>query len=232
MRESLCSIPISEVLEKKRGCPICTMHRILEERMVEYITGAAMMEPDVRCETNRKGFCHTHFEEMLKKRNRLSVALILESHLKEVRQQIFKKAKRPFVKGDAKKQATEANRMVTDCFVCDKIEWAMERQIATLCRLYGEQSEVRALFAEQEGLCLPHYARLTAQSDKVSKRYHDEFLADCKALALQTLDTLEEDVSHFCKMFDYRNSGENADIKNAKDSLERAVLFLTGQVVG
>ena len=56
MREDLCTIPINEVFEPRDGCPFCRMRDMLEDRMATYITGAAMMEPDVRIETNRLGF--------------------------------------------------------------------------------------------------------------------------------------------------------------------------------
>ena len=88
MREDICSIPVSEVFAPKDGCPICRMVSTLEEHLVEYITGAAMMEPDVRQETNRTGFCPEHFRMMLARRNRLSVALTMESHLKELQQNL------------------------------------------------------------------------------------------------------------------------------------------------
>ena len=64
MRESILTIPISEIFEPKCGCPICRMREMLETRTVEYIMGAAMMEPDVRIETNRLGFCREHYEKM------------------------------------------------------------------------------------------------------------------------------------------------------------------------
>ena len=60
MRDDICTIPVSEVFEVNDGCPICRMRDMLEQRTVEYIMGAAMMEPDVRIETNRAGFCHVH----------------------------------------------------------------------------------------------------------------------------------------------------------------------------
>ena len=66
MREDICTIPISEVFEPKEGCPICRMRDTLENRVTEYITGAAMMEPDIREVTNVQGFCYPHFSMMLK----------------------------------------------------------------------------------------------------------------------------------------------------------------------
>ena len=56
MREDICSIPVNDVFMPKDGCPFCRMRDMLEDRMATYITGAAMMEPDVRVETNRLAF--------------------------------------------------------------------------------------------------------------------------------------------------------------------------------
>ncbi len=55
-----------------------------------------MMEPDVRIETNRQGFCFPHYQMMLKKRNRLGVALMLESRLEEIEKQVYDAAASPF----------------------------------------------------------------------------------------------------------------------------------------
>ena len=84
MREDICSIPINDVFGPKEGCPICRMRDMLEDRIATYITGAAMMEPDVRIETNRLGFCESHFAMIRERGSRLPIALILESHLKEI----------------------------------------------------------------------------------------------------------------------------------------------------
>ena len=89
MREDICSIPINAIFGPKDGCPICRMRDMLEERLTKYITDAAMMEPDVRIETNRLGFCKDHFDMILSVGSRLSVALILESHLKEIEEKVL-----------------------------------------------------------------------------------------------------------------------------------------------
>ena len=52
MHDSLVTIPVSEVFEPREGCPLCRLRDTLEQRVVEYITGAAMMEPDIRIQTN------------------------------------------------------------------------------------------------------------------------------------------------------------------------------------
>ena len=53
------------------------------------------------------------------------------------------------------------------------------------------------------------------------------FCEDTMAVTLAYLDTLREDVSWFCKKFDYRY--ENEPWGNAKDAPIRAAAFLTGK---
>ena len=54
------------------------------------------------------------------------------------------------------------------------------------------------------------------------------FAAACAAVTEAYLDTLREDVSWFCKKFDYRYEAE--PWKNSKDSVDRAILFLRGNI--
>lgn len=230
MREDITSIPVSEVFEPREGCPICRMRDTLEDRVVEYITGAAMMEPDVRIETNRLGFCRHHYGMMLGRRNRLGVALILESHLAEIEKQVFSGP--PVIGKSSKKQAESAGKASGTCFVCRQVDWAMERMLATVCRLWEEERDFRALFEEQPALCLPHFSALVATAgDRMGKKAAPEFAKAASALCRRSLHELRGDVSHFCKMFDYRNAGEGADWGNSRDAIERAIWWLTTRPV-
>ncbi len=229
MRADITNIPISDVFDPKEGCPICRMRNLLEQRMAEYITGAAMMEPDVRIETNRLGFCYEHFRLVLKQRNRLGVGLILETHLAEMEKEIFN-GSLPLLGKSAKGKAKAATSHLETCFICDKVEWAMERMLATVCRLWENERDFRALFEQQEALCLPHFAELISAAEKnMSKRNIGDFSKAASALSSHYLEALQKDVSHFCKMFDYRNGGEDADWGNSRDSVERSVWYLTSR---
>ena len=213
MRSDICSIPVEEVFEPKEGCPVCRMRNMLENRMAEYITGAAMMDPEVRKVTNEKAFCLRHYKMILSRKNRLSVALMLESHLKEME----KKIKSPVAKAETSR-----------CFVCDEVERNMTALISNTLKKYESDMEFRHLFEKQETLCLPHFYELCSAADKkMGRRFRGEFKSAAKELTLRSIESLHGDVKHFCDMFDYRNNGENADWGNSRDSLERAVLFLT-----
>lgn len=227
MRESILTIPINEIFEPKCDCPICRMRNTLEEHTTEYIMGAAMMEPDVRIETNKLGFCHEHYSQLLKCKNRLSLALMLQTHLETLNKGVF--AKKGLFESKNKKVKEIASHNST-CFICSKVEWAMERLMVTVFDMYENSEDFRRLFSEQEYICLPHCELLiNAAKEKMNKRYAPDFTAECIRLAKKQAELLYDDVSHFCSMFDYRNSGPDADWGNSKDSIERAIKFLTSR---
>lgn len=227
MRESILTIPVSEIFEPKCGCPICQMRDILEKRTVEYIMGAAMMEPDVRIETNSLGFCREHFDQMLKQKNRLSLALMLQTHIETVNKEIF--SKKGLFEAKNKKQRALAYKNQS-CFVCSKVDWAMERLLVTVFDMYENSKDFRELFAQQEYLCMPHCEMLVNLAGaNMNKKLVPDFEEACLKLAGSYAKTLYEDVTHFCNMFDYRNSGADADWGNSRDSIERAIKFLTSR---
>lgn len=227
MRESILTVPISEIFEPKCGCPICTMREILEKRTIEYIMGAAMMEPDVRMETNRLGFCRNHYDKMLKQKNRLSLALMLQTHLETVKKDVFTK-KGLFESKSKRQRAMSAHN--SSCFVCSKIDWAMDRLMVTVFDMYENSKDFRQLFSEQPFLCLPDCEMLiNLAAVNMDKKIVPDFTDACRKLAGNYCAELYDDVSHFCSMFDYRNSGEDADWGNSKDSIERAINYLTSK---
>ncbi len=228
MRYDITNIPVTEVFEEGDGCPICRLRNKLEDRAVEYIVGAAMMEPDIRIETNKQGFCLTHYRQMLRRRNRLSVALMLESHLDEMEKRVF--AGPPIIGKPTRKQAQSASKVIESCFVCGQLDDAMTKMLATVCRTWDSQREFRQLFEKQDCLCLNHFSALIdAASGSMSKKSQPEFAKAAAKLARDYLTALRGDVHHFCEMYDYRNNTADADWGNSKDSIERAIWYLTSR---
>lgn len=226
MRESILTIPISEILEPKDGCPICRMRNMLEQRTVEYIMGAAMMEPDVRMETNKLGFCYLHFKQLLAQKNRLSLALMLQSHLDELHKQLFSRKKLFEPKNARHRRLSDVNE---SCFVCEKVDWGMQRLMRTFFEMY-HSPDIRQLLSEQEYICLPHYDLLQSLApEHLQKNELNAFLMLIGELAEKQIAVLYADVSHYCNMYDYRNTGKDADWGNAKDSIERTIAFTTSR---
>ena len=54
------------------------------------------------------------------------------------------------------------------------------------------------------------------------------FIAETQRITRKYLEELEKDVTHFCRMYDYRSKGQ--DWGNSRDSIERAIWFLTTRV--
>ena len=225
MRDDICTIPVSEVFEKNDGCPICRMRDTIEERMIDYILGDAMMEPDVRIETNKVGFCEYHYEKMMSRRGRLQLALMLQTHINEINEGIFKKK---LFNSDSKREQN-AKKVSDSCFICSKIEWGMSRLIETVYRCYENERDFRDMFNNQSVFCLPHYERLLSGASKKNMRsYGGEFADNLNRIAGEYSKKLYADLSKYCTMYDYR-SRENTDWGDSRDAVERTVAFLNGR---
>lgn len=227
MKQSIYTIPINEVFENNCGCPMCNIVSTLEQRTLGYIMGSAMMEPEIRIKTNEQGFCKEHFDKMLKMKNRLSLALMLESHLKEIKDKKVKTTKKSQSLFRRKNNGIKVN---ISCFVCNEINFAIERMIDTIIKMYEKSDEFKNMYKSQPYLCFLHFKQISQYaSENMDNKSYDSFMSDTIKLCENYLDEVSEDVSHYCKMFDYRNNGENADWGNCKDSLQRAIYFLTSK---
>lgn len=221
LKETIYTIPISDVFEPKCGCPVCRLRDMLEKRSIEYIMGAAMMEPDIRVETNKYGFCAEHFSMLSTQKNRLALALMLETHLDELNEKHMPLNIKKGVE-------TPANT----CFVCNEISSAMNKILDTTLKLYFSDSSFKTLFGKQEYFCYQHYEMLVKLSkQKLNKKQSAIIINDITNITRKYLLKLKEDVHGFSLMFDYRNANANAKqpSEDVKMSIERTISFLTGR---
>ncbi len=215
MLEKLYTIPINEVFEEADGCPFCALYKKLEKTELELILGASMMEPDVRQITNKKGFCHTHFQKMHKAQKRLPLALMMESHVAEVKKLLTPPALSLKDRGEA--IAENAKALAESCYVCERVEFHFTKMFSNACLLYDQDADFRKKLQNQPFFCPEHYARYlkTAKASMPKKRYAD-FVTDVRTVEESYLTALNERVSRFCQKFDYRHAGEEwGDEKNA-----------------
>lgn len=223
--EQIYTIPVNEAFEASRddhsvGCPLCAIYRMLEENELDIILGASMMEPDIRIVTNKTGFCKTHYDMMFVRKNRLGMALTLESHLDELRKDISD----GLIGKPGEKALKRISKLEEDCYVCGRIEHNFSRMLSTIVFLWETDPEFREKYAAQPYFCLPHYRRLLETSRSQSKKYASAFAKETARIVEGYFDELKEDVSWFCKKFDYRYDAE--PWYNSKDAVERAMKFL------
>ena len=94
MKEKLYTIPLMDAFKAEDECPFCFVERQLEQHAMDFVlgAGASYMEDDVRAETDKMGFCCTHYKKMYDYGNRLGTGLILKTHFqyktKELHEQI------------------------------------------------------------------------------------------------------------------------------------------------
>ena len=126
MKERIYSIPLTDALRENCGCILCTLEKKLESDALEYFLGPSMMEPDGRELTNEKGFCRRHLPMLFEKGNRLGLALVLETYVKELSEKITVEKKNGFMKKgyDASLTAKKLTDAAVSCALCDKMNFA------------------------------------------------------------------------------------------------------------
>lgn len=232
--EQIYTIPVNEAFEEARDekgyeCPFCKLFNKLEKKEVELALGPAMMEPSTRIQTNEKGFCREHFNQMLEKNNRLSLALILESHIDTIKGRMKGNFLSNLTGTQTKKSIKTANSLGKSCYICERIEYNFSRMLETAVLLYGYDPEFKQKLRGQKCFCLPHFERfMTLATQKLDKKKQNELSKDVNEIQNAYLEKLRNDVSWFCKKFDYRYDSE--PWYDSKDAVERTIRFLSSGV--
>ena len=221
MIEKIYTIPVNEAFDLYANCPICTLYKKLEDIELDSILGAAMMEPSIRIETNKQGFCGKHYDIMFGMKNRLGLALMIESHLS---QNIVKTINGGLL--NLSKKSKKIDKQGKTCYVCNKIDNFLQKMLETTALLWERETEFREKLAKQQYFCLPHYsALLYAGEYTLSKKPYADFSDECQKVMVRYSEKLLADVSWFVKKFDYRFQDEPWG--DSKDAVERAIKFLS-----
>ena len=229
--EQIYTIPVNEAFEasaaeKSCGCAFCALYNKLENDELDLILGASMMEPDVRIKTNKKGFCRTHYDMMFVRKNRLGMALTLESHLEELTRELRDGG---IGGGMGNKPIKRISELEDSCYVCERIAFNFEHMVETAVLLWNTDEDFPAKLKAQPYFCLPHYRMFLQYAQKrLPKKRMQEFAKQVEAIQEGYMEELSGDVSWFCKKFDYRYNDE--PWYNSKDSVERAMKFLRSDI--
>lgn len=232
MTEQIYTIPINEAFDRALSsdtvqCPFCLLDEMLDKNEVERVLGAAMMEPDVRIETNRLGFCREHFDKMYEKGNRLGLGLILESHIAEVEKQIFSGG--TLFDPQGKKEEEKLSTLERSCYICERKKDALSKMLGTTVYLFDTEEDFREKYKKQKCFCISHYRDiLVCGRNRLDKKRFKEFFEATRGIMQNYIKTLGGDISWFCKKFDYRFDSE--PWYNSRDSIPRAMNFLSGGV--
>ncbi len=228
--EQIYTIPINEAFDASAsdpacGCPMCALWRKLEENELDLILGASMMEPDIRIKTNEQGFCRLHYDLMFTRKNRLGMALTMESHLKELQGEI----KEGVLGTPGKKPIARIAELESGCYVCRRAQFHFEHMCDTVVYLWDSDEDFLPKFRSQPYFCLPHYRKLLEYGQKrLGKKKLPQFVSETGKIVNDYMAELTDDISWFCKKFDYRYDAE--PWYNSKDAVERAMKFLRSDI--
>jgi len=249
MKQHIDTIPVWEAYQSDCECPLCRIRLKNEAMYVDNFLGASVMEPSTRVEVNQKGFCQRHFQMMFDSGNRLGLALLCHTYLKETMQKLEKDAQQAceaaageagksiFARMGGKKPegiqgaAHSAHDIVGKCILCERLDTTMDRYIYTLLYMWKHESEFKTAFENSKGLCLRHYAQVLEQAPQhLSGKDLAQFTETLCKLQKQNLDRIEKEIEWFTLKFDYRN--QSKPWGNSQDAVERTINKLRGACVG
>jgi len=238
MRQHIDTIPVWDAYKQDCECPLCMLEETNEHNYVDAFMGGSVMEPDVRVEVNKKGFCGRHFKLMLNNNNRLGVALMAHTYLKETMARLGEASmavnEAPSKGGFFSRRAPQAGadlRPITDtCILCDRLNETMDRYVYTIVYMWKHEPSFRVALTKSKGMCLKHYAEvLKSAAEQLNGIDLKAFTNDLNKVEMENLARLEKEIEWFTLKFDHKNADKPWG--TSKDSLDRTVLKLRGKCV-
>lgn len=244
MKDTIYTIPVTEVFQKDCECPFCELETTLEDELARDVLGSSLMEPSTRAETNKNGFCRKHYELLYNRQeNRLGFGLILHTHLKDLNKDLAKASKsaasdnkskglfkKPSgsgnIKGSIDKVIDFINKYENKCYICNRLNYTMDRYIDITFYLYFSEPTFRNLFMSKKGFCLHHLKLILEYTKKLDNKKAADVVGVITDMQLENLKRIEDEVEWFTKKFDYRH--ENEPWGNSKDAVPRTIRKLSG----
>ncbi len=203
-------------------CPLCEIKKVVEEQFLHEFLNDAVMEDNTRIKVGKLGFCDRHFDMLLSRQNKLSVALqirtrieFLQKHLTELKS----------VKG-AKKQADYLEKAISTCVICDLTNESMVKYYKTIAQMFAKEKDFYKTLISSKGFCMHHYAMLLKYAGSASV-FASDYVNLLSGVQLRGINRVDEDLKKFCDKHDYRNANE--PLGSAETALPRIRTKLYGK---
>ena len=215
MKEKIYTIPVIDSFKESGECPFCNMYNTLEKNTIQFVLGPSYMETDIREQTNKLGFCNNHLKKMYSNKNRLGLALMLNSHLDQLQENIDqlialdnpKSIKKFFSKKEStdKDLYTYISKKTNECYICKKISSTFDKFIDTFFYLWKKDDSFIDQVKSSKGFCLNHFALIYNKAPKyLNDLQLKQFYTIINTLQKENLNRIREDLEWFIKKNDYR----------------------------
>lgn len=234
-------LEISKVHDAYAGggeCPLCVLMEGAERTYLASFQHSRVMEPNVRIQTNRTGFCPDHLGKLLQGENRLGLALVMLTHLQEKLPSLQNALEGTVAaaeggRRDAGQRMDAAIRslraMRDDCFICGLLFQDLERYTWTILYLWRRDRDFAEVFRASRGFCLSHFctvlesARGALRQDRLAA-----WLRDVVPLMGGSLGKLEKDLAAFIQL--YQAGNRSLGTEEERSALARTLQKLSGRI--
>lgn len=245
--------PVRDAYREECECPLCLLMDKAEKGYIGSFLGGAVMVPEARVEMNRAGFCPDHTRKLFGGDNKLGLALMTATHIREHasemasrRNELLERAgeaaggktgltalarKKSGLSEGVRQYREYIERFVRSCLLCERLGVTLERYLFTIVYLWQKDEEFAAAFRSSHGFCLPHLSSvLESASAMLGEKELARFLSELLPIQERSFDRLTEELDRYAEHFDYRNTGMAWG--SERDAVPRALQKLSGGAFG
>jgi hypothetical protein len=196
------------------------------------------MEPNVRVQTNRQGFCPAHFRMLYDGENKLGLGLVVHTHLQQILPEIgalldglVRAAEGRRLKDRVGAAAARLESLRHSCFICGLLREDTERYVFTILYLWSRDPGFSAVFRASSGFCIPHFVTVLDRASKSMRA--DRFrrwLTEAIPLMKGSLAGVEKDLCAFTQLHQADNAGLGTDA--VRSALARTLQKIAGGIYG
>lgn len=235
MKIVLETIPVWDAFKREDECPVCALMERAEKDALSYYLSSAIMTPEVRVETNEKGFCPHHFLLLSQEGKPQSLALLMDTYYEKDKEYFAPYFKGIEKAGNSRRVMKEVSGLASrveerekGCLVCTRMNDRLERYLFTIASLWESDDSFRSFFSSSKGLCLHHSLLLGAMAQEALKG--DELLSfekDLFSLLERNLERVRKDDWWMTQK--YKSENKDKPWNGAEDAHRRAVEKVTGK---
>jgi hypothetical protein len=225
-------------------CPLCSLMDSAEKTCLVSFQGSRVMEPNVRVQTNKMGFCPDHYRKLYRGENKLGLSLVVHTHLQEKLPRLAAALEGAVKEAEAalSRKSKDAgarpldpilrflDEMRESCFICGLLAVDLDRYLFTIVYLWKQDPGFREVLRASRGFCLVHVRRLFEYArDALKARELAGFLEDVVPLMTGSLARLEREIFGFTQLFHDSNRSLGSDAE--RTALARTLQKLSGSTM-